>query len=104
MMINAEKEPINSEGRDEAADLLSLAASNPWRLAMISIMSSGRTCARVDADIPMPAATHMLRASMRGLITAGGVIGVTVGACIPVLAALYIFAAALAVAFVHFLK
>lgn len=85
-----EAPPLNSRSRDEAAELLGVAASNPWRLVTIGILGSMRMCDRVDQEIPMAWPVHMMRASLRGLITAGALIGATVGAILPVLVGIYL--------------
>lgn len=85
-----EMPPLNSRDRNEAAEMLGIAASNPWRLITIGILGAMRMCDRVDQEIPLAWPVHMLRASVRGLITAGALIGATVGAILPVLVATYL--------------
>lgn len=82
--------PLNSRDRNEAAEMLGIAASNPWRLVTIGILGAMRMCDRVDQEIPMAWPVHMLRASVRGLVTAGALVGATVGAILPVLVAMYL--------------
>ena len=82
--------PLNSRSRDEAAEMLGIAASNPWRLITIGILGAGRMCDRVDREIPLSWPVHMLRASVRGFVTAGALIGATVGAILPVLIGIYV--------------